>query len=537
MKSKDLRLLLSMGSSRKLFFGALLGTLVNTAIVLANAFLIAAIIVGVIYNHPTIVEHIIELALLWIFRALFTSQFDRWASVKASELKSELRISITSSAEILTSVPASHLSTLLVKGSNSLDIYLARFLPQMFGASFTPFVVIAAIAFQDLTSAIIATLTLPIIPVFGALIGKYTSDAVTAKWQSLGTLAKYFEDSLRGIFTLAIFGRHKSQDKRIQEMGDRYTSETMKVLRISFLSALVLELAATISVALIAVSIGVRLVHGSMEFFPALVVLVLAPEVYFPLRNAASLFHASADGGAALTELATIGNSHPARTPGREKLEGAVTTLSWSYWKSPFGVGELPATTLTSGNISVIRGGSGLGKTTFLNSVIGLRSERESDQEILINGRDVTLIEKKSLYKQIGWIPQSPTLISGSLREVFTHLDSSISDEAITELLGRVGLQLADLPNGLESQVSGAGEKSGHISGGQKRRIAIARALAVKPSLIIADEPTADLDPKSAQEILHLLSSLASTGVIVVAVLHAPDQFIEGATEIVMVER
>ena len=507
-----------MGSSRKLFFGAILGTLINTAIVLANAFLIAAIIVGIIYDHPNVVLRIIQLAILWLFRAFFTSQFDRWASHRASELKAELRKKVLSSREGVIATPASHLSTLLVKGANSLDIYLARFLPQMFGASFTPFVVIAAIAFQDLTSAVIATLTLPIIPIFGALIGKYTNDAVTSKWQSLGTLAKYFEDSLRGIFTLAIFGRHKSQGVRIQEMGDRYTDETMKVLRISFLSALVLELAATISVALIAVSIGIRLVSGSMEFFPALVVLVLAPEVYFPLRNAASLFHASADGGAALSSLTDLEREIPQKSSSAQKRREPTESLSWSDWSSPFGGGAMPAASLHRGDICIIRGGSGLGKTTFLNSLLGT-------------------YESDSLHSGIGWIPQNPALITGSVRELFALVDSSLTDQRMADLLTRVGLAIDQLPNGLDTQISGVGEKSGHISGGQKRRLAIARALAVKPSLIIADEPTADLDPASAEEMLTILRESAAQGAIVIAVLHAPDQRIDCAIEIEMVQR
>jgi ABC-type transport system involved in cytochrome bd biosynthesis fused ATPase/permease subunit len=268
-------------------------------------------------------------AALWAFRALFTSQFDRWASIEAARLKLELRNSVLSSSGAMSATPSTHLTTLLVKGANSLDIYLARFLPQMFGATLTPLVLIFAIATQDLTSALIALATLPLIPIFGALIGRYTNDAVTAKWQSLGTLSKYFEDSLRGIFTLAIFGRHQSQGDRIREMGDRYTDETMKVLRISFLSALVLELAATISVAVIAVSIGLRLVGGSMDFFPALTVLVLAPEVYFPLRNAASLFHASADGGAALSELIELKSTRTDVLPRGEKELSPITSIHY----------------------------------------------------------------------------------------------------------------------------------------------------------------------------------------------------------------
>ncbi len=531
MKSRDLRLLLSMGSSRKLFFGALLGALTNTAIIIGNAFLIGAVIVGLIYRHPNVLNHITLLALLWLFRALFTSQFERWASEQAATLKSELRISIMGNQSVVETTASSHLTTLLIKGANSLDLYLARFLPQMFGAAITPIAVIITIGTLDILSALVALFTLPIIPLFGALIGRYTNDAVNAKWRSLGTLSKYFEDSLRGIFTLAIFGRHKSQSKRIQDMGDRYTRETMKVLRISFLSALVLELAATISVALIAVEIGLRLVGSSMEFFPALVVLVLAPEVYFPLRNAASLFHASADGGAALSELTSI-SSQEKPPSGTVEVEN-ISHLAWKEWKSPFGRGEIPSANLNSGDLIILRGGSGLGKTTFLNSILRFNSSAS----IEINNAAIDRYSRESLHREIGWIPQNPSLITGSIRELFTLVNPSLTDEDVISLLHDVGLHLKDLPYGLDTLVSGAGEKSGEVSGGQKRRLSIARALARKPSLLIADEPTADLDSHSAQEILRLLQGISRNGAIVIAVLHAPDQSIEGAQEIVMVER
>lgn len=531
MKSKDLRLLLSLGSSRKLLFGVILGALINTAIVIGNAFLIGAVIVGLIYQHPTLTQHIISLAGLWLFRALFTSQFERWTAQQAAILKSELRTSVLMNQRAVESTPATHLTTLLVKGANSLDIYLARFLPQMFGAVLTPIAVIIAIGALDIISALVALFTLPIIPLFGALIGRYTNDAVTAKWQSLGTLSKYFEDSLRGIYTLAIFGRHKNQSRRIEEMGDKYTRETMKVLRVSFLSALVLELAATISVALIAVEIGLRLVGGSMEFFPALVVLVLAPEVYFPIRNAASLFHASADGGAALSELTSIKGD--AEIASGTEVITRISTIAWDKWHSPFGQGELAPAQLSSGDLIVLRGGSGLGKTTFLNSILRFNSSAT----IRINHLPIETFSRNSVYKSIGWVPQNPSLITGSIRELFTLVDSSLTDDLIVSILSEVGLKIADLPRGLDTVVSGIGEKSGEISGGQKRRISIARALAAKPSLLIVDEPTADLDPTSAQGILALLQNYASNGAIVIAVLHAPDQIIEGAEEIVMSER
>jgi ATP-binding cassette subfamily C protein CydD len=270
-----------------------------------------------------------------------------------------------------------------------------------------------------------------------------------------------------------------------------------------------------------------------MEFLPALTILILAPEVYFPLRNAASLFHASADGAAALAALVEIEDGAQSQGSGGTIAIAGIDSLAWREWRSPFGGGVLPAATLTSGDVLVIRGGSGLGKSTFLNSLLGLRDA----QEIFINGRAVATVELKSFYRHVGWIPQNPSLISGTVRELFSHLSIELSDQEITALLLRVGLQLGALPHGLDTQVSGVGEKSGEISGGQKRRLAIARALAINPSLIIADEVTADLDPASAREILEVLTEAADSGAILIVVLHAPDQSIAGAHELVMAER
>ena len=533
MKLKDLRLLLSLGSSRKLFLGAVLAALINTAILITNGFLIATVITGLINHRDGIEVSIIALALLWGVRAFYISQFDRWASIEASRLKASLRARILDSPQILIATPSTHLSTLLIKGANSLDIYLARFLPQIFSASITPFAVIVVLAFLDPLSALIATLTLPLIPIFGALIGRYTQDSVEAKWRTLGTLGKYFEDSLRGIHTLAIFSRLKGQEARIRKMGGTYTDETMKVLRVSFLSALVLELAATISVALIAVSIGLRLVSGSMEFFPALAILVLAPEVYFPLRNAASLFHASADGGEALAQLTEIHNAHiPVESFGDVKVT-TINEIAWRDWVSPFGAGQLQSCTLKTGDVLVIRGGSGLGKTTFLTALLGFGQSAEFS----INQMNMCNCDITSLRRYIGWIPQNPALISGTLRELFQRLDESVSDESIVEVLTKVGLFLESLPSGLDTEIGGMGEKSSALSGGQMRRVAIARALFISPSLIIADEPTADLDPSSAQDILKVLADCADKGAIVIAVLHAPDHSIDGAREVEMVQR
>jgi ABC-type transport system involved in cytochrome bd biosynthesis fused ATPase/permease subunit len=463
------------------------------------------------------------LAALWAFRAIFQSGFEMWCSKQAVTVKWEIRAEVTSALDAYAHVPPSLISTLLVKGLNSLDIYLGRFLPQLFFASVTPFVVIATMFLLDPLSGFIAVFTLPLIPIFGALIGKYTADSVNKKWRSLSSLSAYFEDSLRGFVTLKIFGRHKSQAQRIEEMGDRYTQETMKVLKISFLSALALELVATISVALIAVSVGLRLVDSKMGFTTSLAVLILAPEVYFPLRNAASLFHASADGTEALEQLANLRedkNQIPEQTAVDFSL---VDSISWDQWglhitgRSPCSIAPR---TINSGVIHFIVGESGIGKSTFALNLLGIRN----DAGVVVRSQgqahalDASL--KQSWFTTIGWVPQQPQLAHGSLRQQFQLISPTIEDVVITKMLARCGLHIDDLPSGLETQLGAAGESSNAASGGQIRKIAIARALISKPQVLIADEPTADLDSESADMVMKTLRGYASSGAVVICITH-----------------
>ena len=462
----DLRLLLK-GSSRYLFFASIFAALFWSAILIINAWLISDLIIQII-ESKSIYPTIYFLAGLWIFRSLFLAQFENWAVSRAIKVKREFRFGATGNSFGLRQFSPAVMSNLLTKGLNSIDTYYGRFIPQLLFSFITPTLLIALLLTQDPLSAIVAIFTLPLIPFFGALIGRYTSDAVDRKWSTLGLLSNYFEDSLRGFATLKIFGRNKSQSKRIEEIGERYSDETMKVLRISFLSSLALELAATISVAVIAVEIGLRLVGGHIEFRSALLILILAPEIYFPLRNAAALFHASTEGNEALTKLKQL--------PVEEKR--LVSDVSYpkglQFWVGP----------------------SGAGKTTAaLNLLNSLRNSPES--------------------KVVGWVPQLPKLARGSIRRQFTLLNAKITESEILELLEKVNLNIGDLPNGLDSVLESGSELLSTASGGQIRKVALARALAHKPEFLIADEPTADLDPVSSKKVMQTLREL-DCGVIVI---------------------
>lgn len=535
MKSGDLRLLLSSRGGRRLLSVSAVVGVFWSVIVVTNAYLIAEIIVGITGRRPDVFNSIVALGILWLMRAMVQAPFDYWCSLQAIRIKHQMRTATTSHIENFAGGSSARLSNVLTKGLNALDLYFGRFIPQMIFASITPLVVIAVMFTQDTISGIIAVITLPLIPLFGALIGRYSSELVIKKWQTLGILSAYFEDSLRGFVTLKIFGRSKSQSKRIGEMGDLYTDETMKVLRISFLSAFALELIATLSVAVIAVSIGLRLLDGSVAFKTALIVLVLAPEVYFPVRNAASLFHASQDGTAALQELAEVQSEKVASAPIEPREFDDVAAISWQRWEFGDDV-VVPAAHLERGELLFILGESGIGKTTFADNLLAFTFSAAI--EIHAPDRAFELVDgmQGAWQRKVGWIPQNPQLANGSVRDQFRLVKPTVSDQVISEFLSIVGLSIDDLPAGLDTHLGKGGESSHAASGGQIRRIAVARALFRMPAVVIADEPTADLDRASADSVMRALRQAQRAGAMVICITHDPS-LVESADKICAVER
>ena len=311
----------------------------------------------------------------------------------------------------------------------------------------------------------------------------------------------------------------ENQTVKLNQVGEQYREETMKVLRISFLSALALEIIATLSVALIAVSIGLRLVGGSLSLKTGLFVLILSPEVYWPIRQVALYFHAAADGVEAANRIFAI--LEQPETDGTQTIL-KVDSISWEELTVNFAGRNqitIPKGEVAKGKINVLAGPSGSGKSTFLAILLGFISNYSGDVIVASEGRRVSLTEMQSNKWRdlISWLPQEVNFPAGSVREILNPTSTNISDSEIIAALMRVGLSPTDLPTGLNTTV---GTLSETLSVGQKRKIALARALLKPAQILILDEPSASVDDVSEADIASAIESAVADGKIVILVTH-----------------
>jgi ATP-binding cassette subfamily C protein CydD len=400
---------------------------------------------------------------------------------------------------------SSELAALAVTGVDALETTFARYLPQIVLSILGPLAVLALVASIDLTSAGIMLLTLPLVPVFMWLIGRYTEHRAQERWQALTILAHHFSDVVRGLPTLRAFNRAQAQAEQIELVGDRYRLATMGTLRVAFLSGTVLELAATIGVALVAVTVGVRLVDGGLGFRAGLTVLVLAPELYLPIRNVAAQFHASADGAAVAGRLLDLVEAPTARAaPGRHEvpdLRTATIRLERVSFRYPSrtrpALDELELE-LAAGETVALVGPSGAGKSTI--AALLLRLADPTEGQVLVEGLDLATLDARAWRRQLAWLPQRPTLLRATVAENIRLADPTARLDrvrAAAELAGADGFVEA-LPDGYDTVVGDGGRP---LSAGQTRRVALARAFLRDAPLVILDEPTAHLDPESADHV------------------------------------
>ncbi len=438
-------------------------------------------------------------------------------------------------------------ATLITRGIDALDGYFSLYLPQLVLAVIVPVAVLLTVLGQDLLSAVIIAVTIPLIPVFMILIGMYTKTRVDRQWRTLGLLSGHFLDLVSGLPTLKVFGRAKSQVEAIRAIGDRYRSTTMGVLRVSFLSSLALELLATLSVALVAVSVGLRLAEGQIAYPVALFVLLLAPEAYLPLRLVGQHFHAAAEGLGAADRLFTILET-PVPTGGTTPLPPGRVRITVDGLVVRYPGRDEPALSGASfvaepGTVTAIVGGSGGGKSTLISSLLGFVPPDEG--EILLeagaNAAGVGDVDLAAWRSRVAWLPQRAHLAAGDLPETPSVAaavrlrQAEADDDEVWQALRDAGIadEIRAMPAGLDSTLAADG--SG-LSAGQMQRLSLARALLTPVDVFLLDEPTAALDPAAEAAVVAAITRLAARGATVIVVAHRP-ALVEIAHQLVRLER
>ena len=529
MKPLDLRLLRYARSSRVYLFLTVVIALTSAVFTITQAYLLTKIIVAIFQKRADFAGIKISLiALIAVFVArTILSYFTEWlGAIASSRMRNELRLqllnkALTSGAGTVNEMGSTQLSVLATRGINNLDGYFAKFIPQLFIASIVPVIVGATIATEDLQSGIIVLLTIPLIPIFGIMIGRYTAAATMKRWKSLEILSGYFADLLKGMRTLKVYGRAHLQTEKLKAVGAEYQEETMRVLKISFLSSLALELIATLSVALLAVSIGLRLVSGSLSLSVGLFILIISPEVYWPIRQVAGYFHAAADGIAAFNQIYAILDKK--ENVGSVEIFD-ISAISWSSLTVEYPDRtsiHIPAGQIKSGEFQALIGASGSGKSTLVKILLGFLTPTTGEVSVSTSQGTLALedINPTSLRTMISWLPQDPHFAIGTISQTLRQVVLAASDRELIQFLSDVGLEIGDLNQGLATEL---GKLQQGLSVGQLRKIGLARAIAKKAPVLILDEPSASVDDASEEIISQLVQREASLGRIVLVISHRP---------------
>ncbi|MFC3452059.1 thiol reductant ABC exporter subunit CydD [Amycolatopsis speibonae] len=407
-------------------------------------------------------------------------------------------------------------ATLVTKGIDAGDAYLTGYLPTLVLSAIVPVAVVVRLFAADLSSALIITATLPLIPVFAILVGQHTKAKTAKQWQLLSKLGGHFLDVVRGLGTLKVFGRAEAQAKTVRAMADAHTDATMRTLRVAFLSALVLELVATLSVALVAVPIGFRLLEGGMVVHTAVLVLLLAPEAYLPLRAAGAKFHASAEGLATLREVLAVPAEeivHGSRVARRGAPRIELEKVSVVYGDEVV-LSEVDLTIEAGEHVALV-GPSGSGKSTLLAVLLGFVTPTSG--RVLVDGVDLCELDPAAWRAGTAWVPQRPTLFTGTVEENIAM--GGVPDVQTAARAAAFDEVVRGLPDGYRTRI---GELGAPLSAGQRQRLGLARALARREAgLALLDEPTARLDAGTEAAVLGATRELL-TGRTAVLVAHRP---------------
>lgn len=393
------------------------------------------------------------------------------------------------------------LTNTAIQGVEALDAYFSLYLPQVVLAGLVPLTILVAVFPVDWLSGLILVLTAPLIPIFMVLIGKAAEAATKRQWHALSRLSAYFLDTLQGLRELKLLGQSQRQVERVGQASDQYRLTTMTVLRVTFLSALVLEIVGTISTAVIAVQIGLRLLHGELIFEQAFFILLLAPEFYQPLRLLGQRFHAGANGIQAARRIFTILNTTGLSEPpdlglSPEKPGSPPSLIQFEHVTYTYpGQTHLAVAAinfqLRRGQMTALVGATGAGKSTIANLL--MRFMLPTVGQILVDGVSLNSIPSSFWHRQVAWVPQHPVIFQKSIAEniALGNPDAQLAEIQAAAQMALLHERILSLPAGYDTIL---GEEGAHLSGGELQRLALARAFLLDAPLLVLDEPTAHLD-------------------------------------------
>jgi ATP-binding cassette, subfamily C, bacterial CydD len=512
--------------------------LAGAVLILAQAGLLAHALATAAHGTGTaaLAGTLLALLAVVIGRAVVTGGGEAAALRAAAAVKSQLRRALAGHVlrlgrGWLAGQPPGEMAALATRGLDGLDPYFARYLPQLMLAVLVPAAVLARVLAADWISAVIIAVTLPLIPLFTVLVGWHTKASTRRQWRLLATLAGHFLDVVEGLPTLKVFGRARPQEKVIAEVTGRYRAMTMATLRVAFLSALVLELSAAVATALVAVEVGLRLLYGHLDYQTALLVLLLTPEAYLPLRAVASQFHASMEGAAAagrvLDILDTGPASPPAPGPGQpahaarvdaraEEIRLDDVTVAFPGRSQPALAGI--RLVIRPGERVVLTGPSGAGKSTLFALLLGFAQPTAGT--VRLGAASLAGADLDHWRAQIGWVPQRPYLFAGTAAE---NIALGRPDASPAEI--QHAAELAGAAEFIEAWPAGYGTALGEhalrLSSGERQRIALARAFLRDAPLLLLDEPAAHLDPAGAHRLGQVIDALPADRTIIV-ITHGP---------------
>lgn len=491
-----------------------------------SAIVLAGIVAGVVTDPAshTLRHWLIPLSTilaLWTIRVvthwLQARLGQRGASAVIADLSGQVLTAVTHRPANELAVQRDSAAVVVTRGLDGLRPYFTNYLPTLLLAAILTPATVAVIALYDLKSMVIVVITLPLIPIFMVLIGLTTAERSAAALVAMTTLHARLLDLIAGIPTLRALGRTSGPEQRIAELGAAHRRSTMSTLRIAFLSALVLELLATLGVALVAVSIGLRLVFGEMSLGAGLTVLLLAPDVYWPLRRIGVEFHAAQDGRAAAdAAFALIGEPHSS-PPGQLTVSARGAQIRLENLSAASRDGNAPdslAAVIEPGAVTVLTGPNGVGKSTTLQVIAGITAP--SSGRVTVAGFDVAELVPEPWWGQLSWLPQRPVLVPGTVRDnlfLFGALDDLQGACAATGF----DVVLSGLPDGLDTVLGRGGVG---LSLGQRQRLGLARALGSTAPVLLLDEPTAHLDAATESQVLRAIVARARAGATVVLVGH-----------------